>query len=127
MPGFSFLFIGFFVIFVAVFIYVIVANTSIMIKSNAERKKNDASPRLTVSAKVVSRRMRVESRHEAHRQHMSSIYDRTYYYATFEFESGDRSEFSVSGEEYGVLAEGDEGKLTFQGTRFLSFERNGNL
>ena len=39
-------------------------------------------------------------------------------------ESGDRTEFNIYGEEYGLLAEGDCGKLTFQGTRYLSFERN---
>ena len=27
------------------------------------------------------------------------------------------------GLEYGMLAEGDAGRLTFQGTRYLSFER----
>lgn len=32
-------------------------------------------------------------------------------------------ELGVSGSEYGMLAEGDSGKLTFQGTRYLSFER----
>jgi hypothetical protein len=30
---------------------------------------------------------------------------------------------SVSGSEYGTLAEGDKGNLTFQGTRFLTFNR----
>ena len=29
----------------------------------------------------------------------------------------------VSGTEYGMLSEGDTGRLTFQGTRYLSFER----
>ena len=47
----------------------------------------------------------------------------TTYYATFQVESGDRMEFSVSGAEYGMLAEGDQGSLTFQGTRYLGFER----
>ena len=47
----------------------------------------------------------------------------TTYYVTFEFESGDRSEFRVSGQEYGMLADEDLGILTFQGTRYLSFER----
>ena len=47
----------------------------------------------------------------------------TWYYATFQVESGDRMEFSVTGIEYGMLAEGDTGKLSFQGTRYLSFER----
>ena len=42
---------------------------------------------------------------------------------TFQVESGDRMELPVSGREYGMLAEGDIGKLTFQGTRYLSFER----
>ena len=42
---------------------------------------------------------------------------------TFDVESGDQMEFSVYGEEYGMLAEGDEGKLTFQGSRYLGFER----
>lgn len=48
----------------------------------------------------------------------------TWYYVTFQVESGDRMEFSVTGSEYGMLAEGDCGKLSFQGTRYLSFERN---
>ena len=48
----------------------------------------------------------------------------TIYYVTFQVESGDRMEFSVSGTEYGMLVEGDEGRLTFQGTRYLSFLRN---
>lgn len=47
----------------------------------------------------------------------------TSYYVTFQVESGDRMELSVNGSEYGMLAEGDEGKLSFQGTRYLGFER----
>lgn len=31
-------------------------------------------------------------------------------------------EFTVEGSEYGMLIEGDHGKLTFQGTRYLGFE-----
>lgn len=47
----------------------------------------------------------------------------TSYYVTFEVESGDRMELHVSGSEYGMLAEGDYGQLTFQGTRYLDFVR----
>ena len=47
----------------------------------------------------------------------------TSYYVTFQVESGDRMELCVDGTEYGMLAEGDCGKLTFQGTRYLGFER----
>ena len=45
------------------------------------------------------------------------------YFVTFEVESGDRMELKMHGSEYGLLAEGDFGRLTFQGTRYLSFER----
>ena len=40
-----------------------------------------------------------------------------------EIESGDRVELHAAGSEYGLLIEGDKGKLSFQGTRFLGFER----
>ena len=45
-------------------------------------------------------------------------------YVTFQVESGDRMELSIDGSEYGLLAEGDEGVLTLQGTRYLGFDRN---
>ena len=32
-------------------------------------------------------------------------------------------ELRMNGYEYGMLVEGDKGKLTFQGTRYLGFER----
>ena len=42
---------------------------------------------------------------------------------TNENDSCDRVEMPVDGSEYGLLVEGDTGKLTFQGTRYLSFSR----
>ena len=54
---------------------------------------------------------------------MSHTSTSTHYYVTFQVESGDRFELGVNGSDYGMLVEGDEGMLTFQGTRFLSFER----
>lgn len=47
----------------------------------------------------------------------------TTYYVTFQFESKERMEFLVRGREYGMLVEGDYGRLTFQGIRYLGFER----
>lgn len=90
--------------------------------------KNNNSPRLSVPASVVAKRTNVSyHRHAnagdatgAHGYHTGSS---TTYYATFQVESGDRMEFHVSGQQYGMLAEGDHGKLSFQGTRFLNFER----
>jgi len=47
----------------------------------------------------------------------------TSYYITFEFLNGGRTEFLVTDKEYGLIAERDEGMLTFQKTKFISFER----
>ena len=48
----------------------------------------------------------------------------TWYYVTFEMGGGERKEFGMSGREYGLLAEGDAGTLTFQGTRYKGFARS---
>ena len=81
--------------------------------------KNNASPRLTVPAAVVAKRTNV-SRHHTDNT-MSHTF--TTYYVTFQVESGDRMELRLSGTEYGQLVEGDTGTLSFQGTRYLGFER----
>lgn len=84
--------------------------------------KNNAEPLLTVSSRITGRRMQVQ---QSHAEPGSSA--RTLYYVTFEVESGDRMEFKVSGEEYGLCSEGDEGRLSFKGTRYVGFERNNRL
>ena len=47
----------------------------------------------------------------------------TTYFVTFEMKSGERVEFGLDGRDYGLLAEGDEGTLDYQGTRYLGFQR----
>lgn len=109
------------IVFVLIFGVMIYA----LVQAILRKQKNDASPRLTVLARVVSRRQEV-THHTQNRGdgilHTSST---TRYFVTFQVESGDRMEFAVSGAEYGMLAEGDRGALTFQGTRYLSFRREG--
>ncbi|MBQ7391068.1 MAG: DUF2500 domain-containing protein [Clostridia bacterium] len=82
--------------------------------------KNNNSPRLTVPATVVAKRTN-HSHHHTSNSHVG--HHHTHYYVTFEVESGDRMELSVIGSEFGLLVEGDKGRLTFQGTRYLGFER----
>ena len=109
--------------FFAVFGMVLIVFVVTLVRGISEWRKNNNSPRLTVPAKVVSKRTSVSrGHHHGANGHMHTT-SSTWYYATFEVESGDRMELGVSGSEYGMLAEGDSGKLTFQGTRYLSFER----
>ena len=108
------------VIFVLVFGIIIVA----MVRGIGEWNKNNHSPKLSVPAKVVSRRTDVSHHHHHQGNGMYHTHTATSYFATFQVESGDRIEFLVSGTEYGMLAEGDSGELTFQGTRYPNFQRN---
>lgn len=126
--GFDFMFNAFPFMFSIIFIIVIGMFVVMAVKGIGEWNKNNNSPRLTVSATVVAKRQNVSHSHHAnagdvsggHGYHTST---HTSYYVTFQVESGDRMEFSVSGSEYGVLVEGDQGQLSFQGTRYLGFHR----
>ena len=111
------------IMFTIVFVLVIGMFIVIAVKGIGQWNKNNHSPRLTVPATVVAKRTNVSHhRHGGandHHHHHTS----TSYYVTFQVESGDRMELHVAGTEYGILIEGDSGNLTFQGTRYLGFER----
>lgn len=107
--GFTLMFFLPFGIFLCFFLFV-------AIRGLRQWGKNNRAPRLTVPARVCAKRTAIS---HAHRNGSTM----TSYYATFEVESGDRIELHVSGEEFGLLVEGDWGKLHFQGTRFLGFDR----
>lgn len=109
---------GFEIIFFIVFILILGVFVALLVKNLGEWHRNNRAPRLNVGAKVVAKRTSV-SRHASNVHGGAS----TRYFATFQVESGDRIELSLSGEEYGLLAEGDVGILTFQGSRYVAFER----
>lgn len=106
---FPVMFLLLFVLFIALFVWMIVSGLQ-------QWHKNNNSPRLTVDAEVVTKRTSVHGGGE--HSHAS-----TSHYVTFQMDSGDRMELPVTGSEYGMLVEGDRGRLTFQGTRYLGFER----
>ena len=79
---------------------------------------NNASEKVVASATIVSKRTQVSGGSGDTSAHTS-------YYVTFQFENGDRIELHVRGADYGLMAEGDQGQLGYQGTRFLHFHRAG--
>ena len=90
--------------------------------------RNNNSPRQTVEARVVTKRMKVQGfgrsmAGSGTAMHSTGGSTDTRYFVTFELEKGERIELGVKGSEYGMLAEGDQGELTFQGTRYIGFER----
>ena len=118
--GFSIFGIMFTLVFILVFgMFIVIA-----VKGVSQWSKNNHSPRLIVPATIVSKRTNVSHHHHNHGgTGMHHTTHSTTYYVTFQVESGDRMELQVAGHEFGLLIEGDKGMLTFQGTRYLGFER----
>ena len=115
---------GFEIMFFLVFALVIGVFLVTIVRGIGQWHKNNQSPRLTVDATVVAKRTNV-SRHHHHNGagHVGHTSTSTTYFVTFQVESGYRMELRMDGYQFGLLVEGDRGKLTFQGTRYLSFER----
>ena len=113
--GFETMFFSmFFIIFALIIgIFIVMA-----VKGIGTWNQNNQSPRLTVDAVIVSKRMDV--RHHRQANHSGSS---TSYYVTFQVENGDRMELQVDCPEFGLLIVGDRGRLHFQGTRYLGFDR----
>lgn len=109
--AFQIMFIIMTVIVVGVFLFILIIGIS-------RWNKNNNSPRLTIDATVVTKRTHVS--HHKGDMHMTHF---TNYYVTFQVDSGDRMELSIGSQEFGMLVEGDRGKLTFQGTRYIAFDR----
>lgn len=110
-PGFGF-FGVFPIMFLVVFALAAFIIGTTLVQNAKKNRANNNSPRVTSEATVVTKRTHVWGDHS-----------HTDYYATFQFESGDRLELEIPHNQFGYLVEGDKGKLTFQGTRFVSFER----
>ena len=110
------------ILFAVPFVMFFVVFVLILVKGIGQWNKNNHSPRLTVPAVVVAKRGHTTHHHDAGNIHHS--HSSTTYYATFQFESGDRLELHIPHNQFGYLVEGDRGALTFQGTRFLGFERS---
>ena len=119
--GFDFMFILMPILSLLIFGLAFGVIAASLVRSGKQWHKNNNSPRLTVEAKVLAKRHDVSRHHSAGEHHHHHYHNS--YFVTFEVPSGDRMELQLQGHEYGLLIEGDRGKLTFQGTRYLGFER----
>ncbi len=96
---------------------VVLGFATVIIKGVGRWSSNNASPVVTTSACVVARRSDVSGGGGESHAHTS-------YYATFELPTGERHELAVPSREFGLIADGDAGQLTYQGTRFKTFDRS---
>lgn len=107
-PIFMFFFVAIFVIVIGVFIFTIGSG----IKQWAD---NNAQPERLDDVQIVSKRTEVTGREDS---------TCTTCYVTFEMDGGERKELKVTGRDYGQFAEGDRGRLSHRGTRYLGFTRH---
>ncbi len=112
------------IIFVS-FIVIIAMFFRVIGKGVKEWSHNNSLPIRVAAAQIVAKRTEVSSSTQSDADNNSMINTSTYYYITFELEDGQRMEFGVGGQAYGLLVEKDRGKLKFQGTRYHGFERAG--
>ncbi len=104
-------------LFSLAFALVLMVFAYIIISHIAEWAKNQASEAHMRDVRVVAKRTSVHGHSYAH----------TTYYVTFEFlDDGSRLELRVPDRHFGLMAEGDLGILSYQGTQFNAFERTKN-
>jgi hypothetical protein len=104
-----------------VIVLMIVCITAIVISQYASWAKNQSSPVQKRRARIVAKRSHVWGGGD-------DFPTSTTYYVTFEFaDDGSRCELVVPDKEFGLMAEGDEGTLNYQGTQFNSFRRGSDM
>ncbi len=104
-----------FFIFIIFAIVIMVFITS-FVKGIGQYLRNNSIPEENAPARLVAKRTHTWGGHGNMSAHTS-------YYATFELENGERLEFPVSSQFFGMHVEGDAGMLNHRGTRFIGFER----
>ncbi|WP_227793575.1 DUF2500 domain-containing protein [Paenibacillus guangzhouensis] len=98
------------------FVVVIIAFIVKAVGAAGKWSSNNATDPVTRPCKVVAKRSKVWGG-------SGDFSANTDYFITFEFEDRTRLELKIRNEQYGVIVEGDDGEVTYQGTRFKHFER----
>jgi len=99
-----------------VFAIVIMIFVTSFVKGIGQYMRNSSTPQESIPVRLVAKRTHMWGGHGNMSAHTS-------YYATFETERGERLEFAVNSQFFGMHVEGDSGMLTHKGTRFIDFER----
>lgn len=75
--------------------------------------------RQTVDAMIVAKRLNCARHH--HGAEIISDHEPTTYHITFQIDKGPRVELQVKESQYDLMFDGERGKLTYKGKRFIRF------
>lgn len=111
--------------FMAVFIYILVKNLS-------GQAGIGLSPRTAVQAGVIDKKENISRTQHPLNNDLTgasgfTTSTRTSYEVTFQLSGGERKTFTVERAVYELLLEGDYGTLTYQGPKYIGFERSGSI
>ncbi len=105
--------------FPILFIFVFASIFLTLLKVLKQWNINNKQPKISVSAKLITKTTKVIQQ----KRNNYIIPSPTSYSLTFEVESGECIELHVDGITYGKFIENEIGILTFQGNRFINFDR----
>lgn len=106
-----------FKLFFGILLVIVVGGFSyVIIKGLRMWVSNNRAEVITQKCKIVDKRTEVSGG-------SGDSSTSTHYYVTFETEEHRRFELYIPDKVYGLLVVGDEGELTYQGTRFKDFTR----
>ncbi|MBD8499927.1 DUF2500 domain-containing protein [Paenibacillus arenosi] len=108
--------LGFKLFFGAIFIFIFGSILISIVTGISRWLSNNRAPQVSEVCKVVGKRVEVWGGRKN-----SGV--KKEHYVTFELADGSRMELQVESTEYGLIAEGDQGMISYQGTRFLNFNR----
>ena len=77
------------------------------------------APRRKVEAMIVKKRLSCQQHH--HGAEVFTNHERTNYFVTFQLDKNNRIELQVKESQYDLLFDGERGKLTYKGKRFVRF------
>ncbi|WP_291574456.1 DUF2500 domain-containing protein [Clostridium sp. UBA4548] len=97
---------------------------TMMFNNGAVLTYNSSKPVLTVEGRIISKRFKTFQDTQNFGDMIPSYNYLAMYYVTFELEDKEQLEFCVSANEYEEFNEGDTGKLSYQGNKYLGFERS---
>ena len=113
--------------FVFFFLVIGVAAFLIIRKLIRAQQTDDKAGTRSTAAVISKRTVKKQQKRVMPTQYTSPfrIEETVWHYITFENERGVRTEYNVTKAQYDMIFEGDKGKLTANGSQFISFKKEG--
>lgn len=104
---------------VPIIVFFVIIRLIVSAVSSSNGGSGFAGRRQTVDALIVAKRMNCSRHH--HGAEIIPDHVPTTYHITFQIDKGPRIELQVKESQYDLMFDGERGKLTYKGKRFIRF------